>query len=203
MDWVRAVSLLVHFGLSLVAVQGQGTLTFLNTSSGTGVPGGAPVADVDGTTRLAGAGFFAQLYASPVNDEGSLVPIGMPVPFRTGAAAGFIAANQVAVPGAPSGTYVFVQMRAWDNGGGVAFSYERAIASGLSAGESNMIEVGPLGFVCPVSCGGVGDPGLIGLLPFSLVPEPSARMLALVGALVMAGIGWVRGKYTSKMRSEL
>jgi hypothetical protein len=170
----------------------QGTLTFWNAPTATLTPEGAPVTDIDGATRLAGAGFFAQLYASPVNDEGSLFPIGVPVPFRTGLAAGFVVSSQVAVPGSPAVTYAFVQMRAWENLGGSAATYEAALASGLKSGKSNIIQVGPLGgicFGCPII-----DPTLVGLQPFSLVPEPSITMLSLLGGLVIGAIGLVRKK---------
>jgi hypothetical protein len=165
--------------ISGLAALGQGTLTFSNTEVGTTVPGGSPVTDVDHITRLAGAGFSAQLYASPIDDESSLVAVGVPVMFRTGQRAGFVVAGiRVVVPGSPPGSVVFVQMRAWDNGGGAFTTYEAAQASGSKIGKSNIVRVGPLGpFDVQL------DPILLGLQPFSLVPEPSAIALGLLGAL--------------------
>src|SRR5687767_13648516 len=67
--------------------------------------------------RLAGAAYFAQLYAS-ATEGGTLEPIGKAYNFRGGVNAGYInvpAAEQaVTVPTAAAGGNSYLQIRAWD-----------------------------------------------------------------------------------------
>jgi hypothetical protein len=158
----------------------QGTLTFLNTATGTGIPGGSKVVDQAGNP-VGGATFWAQLYAELT--PGSFTAIGTPVNFRTGAAAGFVASSQVAVPGIAVNGTVNVQMRAWEG----AATYEAAKSGGQATGISNTINVGPLGGV-PAVGPPVTDPFLTGLQGFAIiVPEPSTIVLGVLGlaALVL------------------
>jgi hypothetical protein len=142
---------------------------------------------VDGVTRLSGVDYYAQLYASPNNDESSLIAIGAPVVFRTGLGAGFVPRGiTVVVPGSPPGVGVWVQMRAWDNAGGTLMTYEAARTTGSRFGKSNIIIVGPLGSEYPNGSPPYLDPFLIGLQPFSLVPEPSTIALGLLGVLAFS-----------------
>jgi hypothetical protein len=165
---------------------GQGRITFANTQAGTGVTGGSPVTDVDMTTRLTGATFWAQLYATAGTGalESSLAAIGTPTNFRTGAGAGFVPAGIVAtVPGAQPGTGATVQMRAWE--GAAGSTYEAALAGGAKVGKSNLINIAQLGG--PDPGGGVPflDPFMTGITPFSLVPEPSTIALGVLGAAAL------------------
>src|SRR5687767_2562094 len=68
---------------------GQGTVVFDNQFITTGA---APVFDADGTTRLSGAAFSAQLYsAAGINAaEGSLTAAETRVQFRTGVNTGYV-----------------------------------------------------------------------------------------------------------------
>src|SRR5262245_8769689 len=68
------------------AAFGQGTVLLSNLSS----PNvNAPIFDIDGTTRLSGAGFMAQLYAA-ASSQGRLVPALPPTHFLEGTAAGYL-----------------------------------------------------------------------------------------------------------------
>lgn len=73
-----------------VGAYAQGTVNFNNLATATGVAGGAPVFDSDGTTRLEGLAYLGQIYGGV--DENSLAPYGDPLGFRTGAGAGFFLA---------------------------------------------------------------------------------------------------------------
>lgn len=179
---MRLKALLLCSMLTALPALGQGTLTFLNTAAGTGVTGGSPV--TEGGVRVAGAGYWAQLYTATAQG-GAYTAIGVPVNFRTGAAAGFVNTSQVAVPGAAPGTSVWIQMRAW--AGGAGSSYESVLAANGVLGMSNEVQVGPLGGVPPVGPP-ITDPGLTGLQPFSIaaVPEPSTIALGVLGLGLLA-----------------
>lgn len=75
----------------------------------------APVFRADGTNRLSGMAYWAQLYAGP--DENSLVPWGAAVPFGTGEMAGYWDADDPirAVGTVEPGDRVVVQVRTWDD----------------------------------------------------------------------------------------
>lgn len=156
----------------------QGTINF-NNRIGTGDPSDSPVFDVGGVTRLAGAGFFAQLYAGPAGSAaGALAAVGAPVTFRTGGGAGYVN-SPGDVTTAVGGATAAIQMRAWDS----AFpTYAAALAGGGKTGASIVFDSLPLG-------GGGSPPAtapnLTGLRSFSLVPEPSTIAL---GALGMAAL---------------
>lgn len=179
---MRLKALLLVGILSALPALGQGTLTFLNTATGTGVTGGSPVTDGVGGARLAGTGFWTQLYSS-ATQTGTYTAIGTPVNFRTGAAAGFVNVSTVAVPGGTPGTSVWIQMRAWE--GAAGSSYESIVAGGVGkAGMSAAIQVGPLGGPDPAGGPAFTAPNLTGLQGFAIipVPEPSTIALGLLGA---------------------
>jgi hypothetical protein len=183
---MRIKTLILVGMIAALPAFGQGRITFANTATGTGVVGGSPVTDIDTTTRLTGATFWAQLYAvaGAGQAESSLVAIGTPTNFRTGGGAGFVPAGIVAtVPAAAPGTTATLQMRAWE--GAAGSTYEAARAGGGKYGQSNVVNVGPLGG--PDPGGGVPflDPFMIGIQPFSLVPEPSTIALGLLGAAAL------------------
>jgi hypothetical protein len=162
----------------------QGTVVFSNTQSALGVPGGAPVFDVDGVTRLAGAEYLAQLFAGP--DINSLQPWGVDAsPFRTGAGAGFWnpGADSTRIIGSVApGAEATIVVRAWEAAGGTSFDVAKA--AGAKWGESTAFSVATGGVVVG------GNPpsfptALTGLTSFSLVPEPSTYALLALGAAAL------------------
>jgi hypothetical protein len=164
----------------------QGTVTFNNSATALGVPGGAPVFDTDGTTRLSGAGFVAELWAGP--DANSLQPWGAQAPFRSGTGAGFWNPGTDAtriIGNVTPGAAATVVIRAWETAGGTIASWTAAVAGGVKRGESAAI-------VVPVTGGVVvgGNPptfpaALTGLTSFSLVPEPATYALLALGAAAL------------------
>lgn len=177
---MRLKALLLVGMLSALPALGQGTLTFLNTATGTGVTGGSPVTDGVGGARLAGTTFWAQLYSS-TTQNGTYTAIGTPVNFRTGAAAGFVNVSTVSVAGAVPGSSVWIQMRAWE--GAAGSSFETVSAAQGKIGTSNSINVGPLGGPDPAGGTPFTAPNLTGLTGFAIVgvPEPSTIALGLLG----------------------
>lgn len=180
---MRLKALLLVGILSALPALGQGTLTFLNTATGTGVTGGSPVTDGVGGARLAGTGFWTQLYSS-TTQGGTYTAIGTPVNFRTGAAAGFVNVSTVAVPGSAPGSSAWIQMRAWEGAAGSSFESVSAVSG--KVGSSLAISVGPLGGPDPAGGTPFTAPNLTGLQGFAIVggviPEPSTVALGLLGA---------------------
>ena len=166
---------------------GQGTLYFYNR-----IPPeiDAPVTDSPWGCRLSGTNFWAQLLVG--FPGGALRPVGDPLPFRSGEAAGYIdisAGNaDVVVPGFAGGTTVEVQVMAyWVPPGASPFGD----TTGFLRGVSNKIRVTLGGGSPPLP-----PPNLEGLQPFSIVrlgdPGPPPTALAL--APVVLG-GDTRGEF--------
>jgi hypothetical protein len=168
--------------LAALSSYGQGQVDFTNFATPPGMPViDAPVFDIDGTTRLDGGAFLAQLYAGPAG--GTLAAIGTPTPFLSGAGAGYFGGGSLAIPGVAAGTTADLQVRAWDASGGSTFA--DAVNAGVSTGMSDLLT--------GITTGGSGSPPsapspLTGLTSFSLtggnvvVPEPSTIALGLLGA---------------------
>jgi len=166
-------ALLVSAATSLVAfvALAQGQFNFGNRVTVAGID--ARMFYWDCITPLSGAAFLAQAYAGMEWD--SLTPVGSPVPFRTGAAAGYISSHIVTTP-YPGGTPVWVDMRVWEAAGGA--TYEAAVASGRFYGRSNPIQL-------LVAEAPLVPPDMVGLQSFCVIPEPSPLALGLLGAAVL------------------
>ena len=170
-----------------VMVSGQGTVDVRSKAGVSPNNVDAPVFDVDGITKLSGAGYLAQVLAGPT--AGSLAPIGASYPFRTGSGAGYYdyasTGAQVAIPTVTPGGTAFVQVVAW----------EAAAGSFATAKASTNFKWGQSGIITAVT----GNPGaappttpplMVGLTGFSLgmntaVPEPSTLALGLLGAATL------------------
>lgn len=165
---MKKLLLVVSLVVATASALAQGTIYFNNYVRGVV---DAPVFDVDGTTRLQGTGYSAQL-------EINGTAVGPVLNFRTAASnvapAGLVAgAASFAVAGIAPGTQVSVRMHAW----------------------MGALGTGPEGYSNPfsVALGGVSVGGapptpavnLIGLTSFSLVPEPSTIALGLLGAAAL------------------
>jgi hypothetical protein len=99
---------------------------------------GARVYDLE-CEPLSGDGFVAQLYARSEATE-TFQPVGMPVPFGEGDAAGYVQGGAVVVPFVPSFIFAEVMMRVWES----QFpTYEQALTSGLSmVGQTTVLSIG-------------------------------------------------------------
>lgn len=167
-------SLIVAAAVSLVAI---GALAQGQISVGNRVSGkvDAPITDDKGA-KLDGAAYLAQAYVGKTAD--SLAPVGTAQAFRVGTAAGYITTTAVTVAGAPDGTALFVQLRAWEAAGGA--NYEAAYAAGKLAGFSNTISM--TAAEAPNL-----PPSMAGLQSFALaaIPEPSTLALGMLGAAAL------------------
>lgn len=102
----------------------------------------APVYDVDGSTRLSGDAWSAQLYAG-VTDQ-NLHAIGTPTNFLTDLDAGYfnrVGQNPLTVPDVPADEHVYLQLRVWESAFGSTF--EEARIRGGKYGRSATIQVRP------------------------------------------------------------
>jgi len=157
----------------------QGTVRFENRGlrSASGFYD-APVSLPDGS-RAAGPLFTAGLYL--VSDTGlNLIATS---PFRSGAAAGFFEVSNVMVPGVPAGSPATFRVRVWET---IAGSYEAASIIGALHGEFPTVNPDNNVFVPRLATTVIPEniPGLDGILPFTLIPEPPpSAILALTGAI--------------------
>jgi len=118
--------------LAAAPAWGQGTVNFRTRVSGVV---DAPVYNIDGTTRLAGSAFQAQLFAGPPGAaEAALQSVGVPVPFLTATSAGYVTGSTVTVTGIAAGAQAAIQMRVWEAACGATF--EQALAAGSKTGRS-------------------------------------------------------------------
>jgi hypothetical protein len=162
--------LVLALSLSMAgAAYAQGTINFANRVVADGLD--APVFGLDGNL-LDGDRYMAEILAGPSAD--SLEPIST-APFRTGTGVGYwnpgSPATRVLDNVAP-GAEAFILIRAWDTDSGATFG-EAAIR-----GEAPIFSVVTGGAGSPPSLPAV----MMGLEGFTLVPEPSTIMLALLGA---------------------
>jgi len=160
--------------ITALAAHAQGTVSFNNRVTASGI--NAPILKPNGL-GVSGTEGFAALYGGA--SEASMVLLGSPVNFRTGAAAGFVLATDTTrvVPGVVGGQSAFFQVKAWL---GNAASYELATDRGNST-------------VFSAKTGGIIDPGtglastpadLVGLQGFT-IPEPSTLALAGFGVAAL------------------
>jgi len=163
--------------LTVVGAKAQGTLDFGTQTN--------PVFDTDGTTKLSGSSYVAQLYWAPVGTTTYTAVSGSPGPFLTGGGAGFWdsgADGARSVAGQPGGTTVLVVARAWTAASG-SFAAAQTAAGG-KYGQSPALTI---------VLGGGGVPAalpadLSAMASFKLTaapvntPEPSTIALGLLGA---------------------
>lgn len=146
-----------------------------------GVPAGTVTYTGSG---LQGNGFTAQLWSGTNGaPASSLSPILDPLAtttFRTGGFAGFINATVPTIPGTLPGQTVSLQVRVWDNRGGLITSWGQVALIGTASGVSDI-------FSYTLGGGTITPPPLSGFQSFSItgvVPEPSVTVLILMGACV-------------------
>lgn len=162
--------------VATIAAQAQGTLNFANRGAFAANGTDAPVTSASGA-RLDGPGFMAQLYVG--SSPTSLAPAGSPVPFRTGAAAGFVTASTVTTS-LPAGSTASVAFRAWDASTGS--SYDLATVRGSSSILSIVLGGAGAPPSVPADLTGLASFALAGTGPGPVVPEPSTVALGLLGA---------------------
>jgi len=150
---------------------GQGQFNFNNRQTADGI--NAIVTDAGGAGLDGANGWVVQAYVGA--DAGSLAPVGSPVAFREGAAAGYFAGGAVDA-GVAGGSDVMIQVAAWNTNDGA--DYATAAANMGAVGMSGIVSVN-------VKALPDAPPNMIGLEPWSVsaevIPEPSTFALGLLG----------------------
>lgn len=165
---------------------GQATVNFNNRVLSAGID--APVTDNVTSLRAYGDSYLAQLYYAPTSMPEALTPIGAIVDFQIGTASGYLNVGSEGsrnLPGIAFGQPVVLQIRAWDTASGASYEESLANVSGRSGfSEPITLTTGPQ-FFPPVN--------MTGLQPFSLshtlIPEPPAAALLMLGVVVLLLVG--------------
>jgi hypothetical protein len=167
-----------------VAAYAQGTVNFVNLSSNPAL--NAPVFHNNGTTRLDGVGYMAELLGG--TSAGSLSLQGVATPFLSGGGAGYFNGSTRVINGVAEGAIAFLQVRAWNT----AFGATYALAS--AAGQAGQADAYGFSNIFSVTTGAPngGPPPtvpatMVGLTTFTLnpIPEPSTFALAGLGAAAL------------------
>jgi len=135
-----------------------------------------------GGTKAEGPAYMVQLYAG--STASNLGAVGAPLPFLTGAGAGYWKTTGTVVPATSidaSGNS-FLQVRAWATAAGA--TYEAASASGSGFGLSNTLTIKPTNAPdVPALLTGLTSFSISSAVP--VVPEPSVMALGALGGLVL------------------
>jgi len=173
-----------------VSAFSQGQINFSNGAAGVN----APIFDTDGTTKLSGAAFIAQLYAGAAGTAwDSLSAITPTATFGTGASAGYLTSvlgggfRTIGI--VPVGSQAAFQFRVWS----ANFATWDAAWAAYQGGDLT-VKVGVNGWagtglpstvLTSTALGGGAStpPNMVGLTSFSLqaVPEPSTIALGVLG----------------------
>jgi len=170
---MKKLILTVALGVACASAFAQGQLNFANFGAGAN----APWYDTDGTTKLAGTAFQADLWWGPgtVTDSKTLTELGQPANF---ASSGYFLGGSRTING-QTGT-ITGQVRVWDTADGS--SYAAVLASGsptARVGESALFSIAltqpP---TTPNTLTGLNGQTLV---LHGIIPEPSTFALAGLG----------------------
>jgi hypothetical protein len=163
----------------------QGTVAFQNLDQGGTI--NAPVFESDGTTKLSGTRFMAELLGG--RSSANLVSLAT-TGFFTGAGAGYFIGPPQQIPGVVPGTEAWVQVHVWNIASGDSFL--QAQASGLpdSWWASSVFSVttggGAVNPTAPGALTGLGN----GPVYLNSVPEPSMLTITALGAALVFSLAF-------------
>jgi hypothetical protein len=169
---MKKLILTVALGVACASAFAQGQLNFSNFGAGAN----APWFDTDGTTKLAGAGFQADLYwaAGTVTDSTLLTALGQPANF---ASSGYFLGGTRTITGQAGGATITGQVRVWDTAHGSSWT-QASTAPGAHIGESALFQISlTVPPTTPNSLTGLNGQTLV----LHNVPEPSTIALAGLG----------------------
>jgi hypothetical protein len=159
MHWVKSFLLTIALASVSLCALAQGPLIFNNYGAGAN----APVTDWDGTNKLFGPTFAADLYYGPpgTTDSTLLTALRQPTPFWKD---GYFLGGLRTIPGYLFG-YITAQIRVWDAPDGD--SYEAVLSS---ASPSARVGQSALFQQLLMPPGGSPPYTLVNLMPFKTVP---------------------------------
>jgi|ERR1044071_1766640 hypothetical protein len=182
---ITILSGVVLVNLSMMA---QGTISFRNIAAGFN----QPIKDVNGVNIAAGAAYTIELLAGTT--AGSVAPLSTPIVTSTWVGSGWFGVGDAdkVMPGFAGGSFPFLQVRVWNNSGGVN-SYAAALAAGQAYEPSAVWQLvaggGISGLGNPSAVPATLAPALFGFTGFTLVPVPEPSTIALgvlgIGALLL------------------
>jgi len=184
---------LMSFIACCLTVRGvaQGTIEFVNLDVGFGV--NAPVYQVDGTTKLAGSQFMAELLVG--STSASLASIAT-TGFLTGSSAGYFNDGTQSLLNIPVGRTAWVEVQVWNTASGTSFLQARASGLPNSWWQSSVFTVvlggGTINPSPPAALTGLGNSPVY----LNSVPEPS--VLGLLGLGAAAALSRNRRRQKSK-----
>jgi len=183
---MKKVLLIAGCLLASLGAYAQGTIDVTISPSGVN----APVFDFGGAKL--DSTFLAQFYFSSSANGPFTAVADNPVPFRSGAGAGYWNAvgsvsgdSSRTLTGIAAGSAAFVEVKAWNLSAGATYDIANKVG-GAHTGVSQVVSI--------PATGGAGSPpglpaALTGLQSFTLsvvpVPEPSTLALGLVGAAAL------------------
>jgi len=173
--------------VATIGALAQGTVNFSNGAAGVN----SPIFGTDGTTRLAGTGWVAQLWAG--SSATSLAPITPTATFGTGGSAGYFFGGSRTIPTVAGGLQAYFQVRVWEASAGATWDVASVRPGALVGGDTTGYR-GPI--IGPYQTAALGSganppPNLVGLQSFSLYVVPEPATIAL-GALGLAGLLFIR-----------
>jgi len=156
----------------------QGTVNFNTRVPADNINAPVFVGDAALNVKATGPQYVAQLLGG--TSATTLAAIGTPIPFKTGALAGYVSSpTALTIPGIPLAGPASVQVVAWDSTKYPTFALAQAAN-----------DFGASGVLSLTKTGNPTDPtvlpsNLLGLTSFSVpaVPEPATLALAFVGGL--------------------
>jgi PEP-CTERM motif-containing protein len=178
-EQLKVLFLTVLVRLSAMDASGQGTIFFSNFQQG---GPNAPVYQSDGTTKLSGLQFMAELLAGPSTN--SLAPTAS-TGFLTGNAAGYFDGGIQTLSGVNITATVWVQVDVWNTGSGASFAQSQSsglVNSWWQSPKFTVVTGG--GAINPFPAAVLTGLGTSPVFLNGLVPEPSTFALGVVGAVV-------------------
>jgi len=191
----RLIAILSGVALVNLSLLAQGTIAFQNIGPGLN----APIRDISGNLIAAGAPYTIELLAG--STPASVHPFFPGIVTSTWIGSGYFGVGDAekVLPGFAPGSYPFLQLRMWNNTGGVT-TYAGALLLNQAYGPGPVFQLvsggGLNGLGNPTATPPVPAPPLFGM-PTVVVPEPSTISLGVLGFGAMLLRVLLRREYRS------
>ena len=175
----KLIATVVLNGVLSGAAFAQGTVVFANIGPGVD----AQVYLSDGTTRLNGPQYMAELLAGPTASTLALIAT---TPFLSGNSAGYYADSTQTINTVQGGGIAFIQVDVWNTAAGTTFDQAQASGFGNAWAQSSVFSVQTGNWGIPPTTPSI----LVGLTPLSLnAGTPMPAQLSILKENVGTGTG--------------